>query len=250
MKKILLSLVGVFFLSTTLFAASMASVELIVKQVQLNQDKIRDMYAETTTTISSSMTVPGSDKNTPQTMVQKGRVWTKGKEKSKVEMLSPVKQVTVTNGDQMMVVDVETGQKVVQDLKKLREKSGLPASSQQMDLEKAKEYFDFTVASQGVPGGKTTYVISGIPKKENKFLAKMELYIDGDRWVATKIMMYGEQDRVVSQSDISYEQFGGVWVPVKNISFVSTPAGRMEVEMVFNNIKINRGISNSFFKVE
>ncbi|OGC12061.1 hypothetical protein A3K48_06265 [candidate division WOR-1 bacterium RIFOXYA12_FULL_52_29] len=249
MKKIITLLFLVTMAASMVFADSMASVDLIVKKVQLNQDRINDMYAETTTLISSNLSLPGSEKSEPQKMTQQGKIWTKGKEKSKVEMLSPVKQITVTNGDKMMVVNPETGQKVVQDLKKLREQSGLPGSSQQMDLEKAKQYFEFTVANQGVPG-KAIYVISGSPKKENKFLSRMELYIDGQRWIATKILMYGSKGELVSQSDIEYAIVGGVWVPKKNVSFVSTPAGRMDVEMTFDNIKVNRGISDSVFKVE
>ncbi|MBU0630776.1 MAG: outer membrane lipoprotein-sorting protein [Candidatus Margulisbacteria bacterium] len=249
MKKIIALVFTFLLVCPVAFADSTASVDLVVKKVQQNQDRINDMYAETTTLISSNLALPGSEKNEPQKMTQKGKVWTKGKEKSKVEMLSPVKQVTITNGDKMMVVNPETGQKVVQDLKKLREQSGMPGSSQQMDLEKAKQYFDFTVANKGVPG-KAIYVISGTPRKENKFLSRMELYIDGERWIATRIMMYGSKGELVSQSDIDYAMISGVWIPKKNVSFVSTPAGRMDVEMDFDNIKVNRGISDSVFKVE
>lgn len=184
-------------------------------------------------------------------MEQKGKMWTKGEEKSKIEMLSPLRQTTITNGDQMAMLNPETGQKMVQDLKKLKGQGIQGSRDQGMSLEKAKEYFDLSVRKLDAlkPGDLETYVIVGVPKKENKFLAKMEFYVDAEKWVPVKILMYGPKDKLMSQSEIEYKDLSGVWVPVKNKSVVTTPAGKMEVEMVFENIRVNKGVSDAEFKI-
>ncbi len=231
-------------LSTSIFAGDV-SLDDLINRIQGNQKRIKDMYAETTTIITSTMSMPGSEGKGPQKMTQKGKMWTKGEDKSKIEMISPMKQVTITNGDKMAIINSETGQKIVQDLKKLREKSGMPESSKAMSLDKAKEFFNLSTSKKG-----GDYVITGVPKKENKFLGKMEFYVDTDKWVPVKILMYDARGKLMSQSDIEYQKISDIWIPAKNKSVVNTPAGRMDIEMEFGNIKINRGISDREFAVE
>ena len=244
-KKILSLIFAVFviqfLLLSVVFAAPSLTLEEILKNIQSNQNKIVDMYAETTTIISSQLTV-NSGQEKPQKMIQKGKMWTKGKDKSKIEITSPMKQITITNGDQMAIINPETGQKLVQDLSKL---NGPTQPSKDMDLQKAMEYFDLSVKKTSDGG----YVVAGIPKKSNKFLSKMEFYIDKERWVPTKILMYGAGNKLMSQSEIAYKEISGFWVPVKNSSNVNTPAGKMKVEMEFGNIKVNEGIKDSEFKI-
>ncbi|MFC1540440.1 outer membrane lipoprotein carrier protein LolA [Candidatus Margulisiibacteriota bacterium] len=222
------------------------SLKDILEKTQANQKKIKDMYAETTTTITSSMAMPGSTQKGPQTMVQKGKMWTKGEDKSKVEMISPMRQITITNGDQMAIINPETGQKLVQDLAKLREKQGgMAQSSKQMDLEKAMEYFDLSV-EQTEKGG---YIITGVPREDNKFLSRMEFHIDSVRWVPVKILMYGAEGKLMSRSELEYKEISGIWMPVRNVSDVNSPMGKMSVEMIFENIKVNEGIEDSEFGI-
>ena len=247
MKKVLrIPAVVILFSFLIVLSASSSDLALddVIKNIQSNQSKIKDMYAETTTIITSNIKMPGAAEKGPQKMVQKGKMWSKGEGKSKIEMISPMKQVTITNGDKMAVIYPETGQKVIQDLKKLRDKSGMSDASKQMSLEKAKEFFDLSAKAKD-----NGYVITGIPKKENKFLDKMEFYVDGEKWVPIKILLYGPKDKLISQSEIEYQKISDVWVPVKNLSNISTPAGTMKVEMEFSNIKINKGISDKEFNI-
>ena len=254
MKKISVILclcVSMLFGSSASFAADLPagaglSLDDVVKNLQSNQAKIKDLYAETETTIVSNMAVPGSKEKGPQKMVQKGKMWTKGESKSKIEMSSPMKQVTITNGDKMAIINSDTGQKVVQDMKKLRQQSGQgTVNSGQMSLDKAKEVFDLSAAKKG-----DLYVITGVPKKDNKFLGKMEFYVDAEKWVPVKILMYDGKGKPISQSEIQYQEVSDVWVPVKNSSNITTPMGAMKVEMEFSNIKVNKGINDKEFKIE
>jgi len=63
-------------------------------------------------------------------------------------------------------------------------------------------------------------------------------------------LMYGGDGKLLSQSTIEYEKISDVWVPVKNVSNVNTPMGKMNVEMVYKNIKVNEGIKDAIFKIE
>src|SRR3989339_1116604 len=83
------------------------SLDNLITNLQGNQNKVRDMYTETVTTITSNMAMPGQQSKGSQKMVQKGKMWTKGQDKTKIEMLSPMKQVTITNGDQMATINLE-----------------------------------------------------------------------------------------------------------------------------------------------
>jgi len=276
---LIVGLILMLFVSSA-FAADLTLQDLLT-QIQSNQFKITDMYAETTTTITSNIAMLGAKKKGPQKTVQKAKMWTKGKDKSKIEMISPMKQITITNGDQMAIINTETGQKMIRDLNKtgpaslasrrspLGEAEGSGPAGGQMSLEKAKEYFDLSVqTAEDSEQKKTNYIIIGIPKKENKFLGRMEFYVDGERWVPVKILMYmpsvasakedGAKDKLMSQSEIEYKSFeigAGdekdiVWIPVKNISNVNTPVGKMKVEMVYEKIEVNKGIKDKVFEID
>jgi outer membrane lipoprotein-sorting protein len=215
----------------------------IIDKIRVNQSKINDMYAETTSTITSNVAI---EKGVPKKMVQKGKMWTKGKDKSKIEMTSPMRQITIINGDKMAVINPDTGKKRIKDLKK----EGSLQPSRDMNLEKAMEYFDLS-ASKSESG---EHVITGIPKITNKFIGKMEFYIDQLRWVPVKILMYNPSGKLLSQSKIEYNQVKTgdgkkVWAPVKNNSTVNTPVGEMGMVTEFGNIKINEGVGDGEFNV-
>jgi len=244
--------------------ASELTIEDIINNVQANQTKIKDMYAETTTTITSNIAMPGSQAKGPQKMVQKSKIWTKGKDKSRIEMLSPTRQITITNSDQMAIIDPESGQKTVQDLKKLREKSGGLTggqSSGQMTLDKVSEFFYLSVRKldSSTSGDIETYVITGVPKKENKFMGKMEFYVNSENWLPAKIIMYDPKNRPMSQTEIEYSSVedksatapeGSIlFVPLKNKSVVSSPIGKMEIGVEYTNVKVNGGIGDDKFKI-
>ena len=242
-KKILaLTLVSFFFLTANSFAADLTLEDLMAK-AQANQKQIKDMYAETETTMVSNMTMPGQASKGPQKMVQTGKMWTKGSDKSKIEMLSPTRQTTIRNGDKMAIINPETGQTMVQDLSKL--KGPMAGQKADMTLEKALEYFNLSVKKSV-----SHYIVVGIPKENNKFMSKMEFYIEAERWLATKILMYGGDGKPLSQSTIEYEKISDVWVPIKNVSSVNTPMGKMDIEMVYKNIKVNEGIKDEVFKIK
>lgn len=177
-------------------------------------------------------------------------MWTKGEDKTKLEMVSPTKQITITNGDKMAMINPETGQKVVQDLKKLRSQ-GVGGNQERMSLEKAKEYFNLSVTNRQDPDTKQLeYVVTGIPKKENKLIGKMEFYLDPSNWVPVKVIMCDPKGNVFSQSTLTYQTISGAQVPIKTVSHINTPMGKMDVEMSYDNVRVNKGINDREFKIE
>lgn len=244
MRKMFFIMVAVIIMASSSQSADLSPDDLINK-IQSNQSKLNDMYAETTTAITSNMAMPGQESKGPQKMVQTGKMWTKGEDKSKVEVLSPMKQITITNGNKIAIINSETGQKVIQDLKKIKGQGmGGMGDSGKMRWDKAKEFFDFSVTQKD-----DLYVITGIPKKENKLLGKMEIYVDNINWIPIKILIYDVKGKLMSQSEIEYKDISGVYVQVRSISNVTTPMGKMKVEMEFENIKINKGIKDSEFDI-
>ena len=226
----------------TAVIADTLKLDDVIKNIQSNQSKIKDMYAETTTVINSTISRAGS--KAPQQMTQKAKMWTKGTDKSRIEVTSPVKQVTINNGEKVEMINTETGQKYVQDLKKLKAK-GAPDQSIASNFDSAKKFFDLSVKPDG-----SNYIIVGVPKEKNKFLGKMEFTIDSSRWVPVKMSMYDPKGKLVGVSEIEYKQISGIWVPSKNISRVESPMGKMSIEMSFDKLSINQGVNDSEFKIE
>jgi len=215
------------------------AIEDILAKVSTNQSLIKDMQADITTVIKSEMKGKMESE-------QKGKIWIKGEDKSKIEMIKPVAQITITSGGKMMAVDPATGQKMVQDLKKLREKTGQPDLGQgSMDKKKMLDYFDLKL--RNVSGN---VVIEGKPKKANKFLGRVDFTIDSNRYLPVKIEIYSSEGKLVSATKIEYIKIKNIWVISKSASEIKLPAGKMKAEMRYDNIKLNEGIADSVFKIE
>lgn len=233
--------IGIFItciLVSSSFSAEL-SLEDIISKIQVNQTKIKDMYAETTTTITSDSNRISTNGEKPKKIVQKRKTWTKDKDKSKIEMLSPTRQITITNGNKMMIKNLDTGHKTIKELKR-------DSNLGNVDLDKVKEHLDLSMRKTENGG----YIVTGVPKKENKFVKKMEFYIDPERWLLVKVLIYGPGEKLISQSDIEYQKISDAWVPKKNVSNVNSPMGKMNVETVFTLVKINEGIDDEVFRID
>lgn len=232
MKKILF---GFLIVSLFISVSSALTIDELFSKLQENKGKIQNLQADITTSITSN--VKGM-----KSMEQKGHIWTKSVDKSKTEMYSPMKQITIVNGTMMAMISPDTGQKQIQDLSKVKgyEKN----KNQEMDFEKAKEKFSFSMKEE--KGG---FIITGIPKDDNKFMGKMEVYVNSAKMAPSKINIYNPTGKLINSTSIEYKQISGVNVPYKNTSQVNLPNGSMKVEMVYENIKVNEGISDKEFAI-
>ena len=232
-----------FMIGLSALAIDLA-VEDILAKVSTNQSLIKDMQADITTVIKSEMKGKMESE-------QKGKIWIKGEDKSKIEMIKPVAQITITSGGKMMAVDPATGQKMVQDLTKLREKTGQPDLGQgSMDKKKMLDYFNLKLRTVSGIFGVKEYVIEGRPKKANKFLGRVDFTIDSNRYLPVKIEIYSPEGKLVSATKIEYIKIKNIWVISKSASEIKLPAGNLKAEMRYDNIKLNEGIADSVFKIE
>ena len=227
-----------------------AKAEALLAKIKSAQSAIKDLQADTTTTITSNISLPGAASKGPQTMTQKGRMWQKGRNKSKVEMTEPKKQTTITNGNIMTIIDPSSGRKIVQDMSKIRGQ-GPGAKGQGMDATKALDYFDLTVTEHGT----IEYIITGRPKEANQFLGRMDFIIDAEKYVPVRIAMYTPKGTLMSLSEMEYAEIEvstgeAVWVPKKIRSIVTMQMGSVNTEMVYENIKVNQGIKDEIFETE
>ncbi len=217
-KRLFLSLLTILLASSVI--ATSLSLDQLLTKVQDKKNEIKDMYCETTTIITSNMSIPGQESEGPQKTTQKSKMWVKGN-KTRIEMLEPTKQITINDG----------------------KKAG--ANTQNMSLDKAKEYFNLSLKT-----AKDKYVVAGVPKEKNKIFGKMEFVIDKNKMIPTMILMYTPQGKLLSKTTLQYKEINKQMVPVKNISDVNTPMGSMHIEMEYKNVKVNEGIDDSFFMIQ
>ena len=237
-RKIIASTILVLLLSS--IPSYALTIGELIEKVKGNQAKVLDMSAEITTTMTSN--IQGNDYK----LIQKGKLWTKTPNKSKIEVLSPVRQITITNGNIITVISPDTGQKIVQDISEMKGKAGIPDSGDMMNISKALEYFNLTTAQTDTGA----YLITGTPKEKNDFLGKMEFLLDPARYVFTQISIYNPQGGLISLSKVEYANISNCWVPMKNNSTITMPTGGMNMEMIFENIQVNKGIADVEFEVK
>lgn len=239
-KKILVAVVlCIFVMSGISFAIS---AQDLIQKIRDNQGKIKDLSADIITTIKTN------GKQSKQ-MEQKGSLLVKGNNQSRMEMKTPMHQIVVVNKDKMLILNPDTGQKMTQDLKKLREKSGVGGDNQNpFDQTKILDTFNLTVKEEGIIG--KTYVVIGEPKDKKSMMGKVKFYIDADKMVPTKIEISDSKGKPFTTSNLEYTKIKDIWILSKTQSSVNFPGGAMNVIMKFDNLKVNEGISDKMFEVK
>jgi len=244
MKKF--ALLIAILMSCLLITASQAAkldpeIESLLNKIKANQSQVKDIQADIFNVVK------GNNKK----IEQKGHMWVKGEDYSKMEVLEPVKQITITNKDKACLIDPATGRKLVQDLKKIREKTGDETVGKSSGLAAALDAFDFKkLSSGGGLFGGGDIIIEGTPKKKGSLMGKVNYYIDKGRSLPVKIEIFDDKNNLLSKATISYEKIKDIWVISKTMSEIKMPKGKMEVEMIFSNIKVNEGIPDKEFKIE
>ena len=240
-SSLVLGLAVMFLLGGSAFAAD-KEIDGLIAKIKANQAQVRDMRADVTTVMRSEM----KDK---KTLEQKGKLWTKGDKFSRMDVDEPVKQSTITTPDKIAIINSTTGQKMVQDLNKFKQQTG-QSDVGSMDQTKAFDYFNLKlIPVKGIMGIKE-YILEGTPKKKNKFLGKVAFHIDPEKYVPVKVEIFSPEGKLVSSSNMEYQNVNNVWVLAKSNSEITLPGGKMSSEMRFDNIKVNEGIDDSVFRIE
>ncbi|OGC05445.1 hypothetical protein A2230_07085 [candidate division WOR-1 bacterium RIFOXYA2_FULL_36_21] len=230
---VIFSLLFLFF-SPVSFAADL-SIEAIASNLQANQSKIKDMYCEMNTTIKQGSGAP---------MMLIGKMWRKGEDKSRMEMIIPMEQTVIRNGNKSVTINSTSGRKTVNVINNSAMRDLV--SQSKFDIEFFKETFDLKVKAID---GDYIYIIEGTPKEKSEVLGKTEIYVDGKNWVSTKILIYDSHDKVMTQTQIEYQEISGAFVPVKSVTESKAMGMNMTIEVDFENVKVNQGISDGKFEI-
>ncbi|OGC06297.1 hypothetical protein A2526_04225 [candidate division WOR-1 bacterium RIFOXYD2_FULL_36_8] len=239
MKRIFSCLLFFLFFTSVVFAAP--SAQDIISKIRQNQDKIKDMSAKVVTIIKS-------DKE-GKALEQKGVILTKGKDKVRIMMETPMRQLTITNGNKMYIENKDTGQKFVQDLQKIREKTGQKnIGGDPLDQTKILDTFYLSLEEKGI--FKKSYIITGVPKDTNSLFGKVKFYVDASSYVPTKLEVYDTDNKLLTKSEVEYKKIGDIWVLSQNKSWLNVPGGKMDVVMKLEDIRVNKGIPDSEFVIK
>jgi outer membrane lipoprotein-sorting protein len=222
---------------TTVYAITIPD---LLEKIKGNQGMVQTLQADMTTEISSS------NKNIPA-MKQTGRIINKYPDKSRMEIMSPIKQTTITNGTRMKIIDGQSGKSFVQDLSRGQSPvTGHQSSGMGMDPTKALENFNLKM----VTDSDSEIVIESSPKEKNPYLDKMRLTFSPATFLPTRVDVYGSQGKLISSTTIIYDKVSDVYVHIQNKTSVSLPQGSMKVEVVYDKVRVNEKVSDALFGVE
>ena len=255
-----------------MFRFTPTEVDDVISALQKNIDKVQDMQC------SVEMSIDMGDMGTQR---QSMKMWSKGKDKMRMEMSAPAglpmspspmgqgapsgKMTMIMNGDKMVVES--GGEKQVIDHSASAATHGMgqsPASlAPGMDLQQDMGEFlkknKVTVISgkKSLIGNLMSKVSSSeapekvvlevIPEKKDPMVQKMEMTVDMNKGVITSQKMFSNYG--TTKMNMEYENIKGAWI-IKRINMtVPTPmgkSGKMTIE--YKNVKVNQGISDRLFE--
>jgi|GEM_PF-5573776 len=223
----------VFFFLIVLVSLSVKciTIEEIIKKIEANGSRIEDMEADVTTRIKIG---------DGEIQIQKMRMAMKGRDRVRIELISPMRQTTIINGKKMMV-QTQDGKKsiITQDTLHMMEQTG------------------FQNMSEFLKGNKVNVInvendianIEIIPESPTPMVQKIEMGVDIERGVIISQRIYSNMG--VMKMEMEYGKISGVWVIKRMRIITPSPMGGLgEVESEYKNIKINKGIKDIFFEIK
>ncbi|MFH1612951.1 MAG: hypothetical protein ABIB46_04420 [bacterium] len=212
-------------------------IEKILKKVEENSNKINTMKAK--------MIISTRYENKKNaTMVQEVNYLSKKPDKIKMEMLKPMKQTIVYNGNIMYMKNPMDGKIIKQEMPKGSE----------------TEIFDFDKNIKKMIDGKEIVLKKTIiPEKkyvlESKFKQnteemRTEMIINAENGTVEGIEIFDKNEKKISVIKMEYKYFKNVWVPVKMINTIIINENNLVSEVLWKNISINFEIGNEEFILE
>ena len=98
--------------------------------------------------------------------------------------------------------------------------------------------------------------LEAVPKVENRVYAKLELYIDYNKGILAKNVLYKKAEEGDGEPELlqsieikeSKEMANGAWVPLKMEKIPVLSSGNMVSTLVYSNIEINTGLRDADFE--
>jgi outer membrane lipoprotein-sorting protein len=231
LNKIMAVFLMLIFLSLPCHAQKSAAD--IASGISKNLNKVADFKANVELVLTSDNIEEHSS----------GMLFFKAPDKYRVELFFPKKQLIVVNGTSLIIIDPVSSKRIMQNLSRLSEKDtmALPFIP---DIAAYFDLFNFSVQDQTG----SSILLKGEPKDKKRNISKIDLYCDPKENVPTRIVSYNKKGSLVSLREIKYLNIKGVVVPVRSYSMAILPAGNIEADIEYKNIKINTNIPDSQFR--
>jgi len=267
MKKLVL--VFLLFVVVSVYADE---VDDVIAALQKNIDKVQDMQC------SVEMNVDMGDMGTQR---QSMKMWSKGKDKMRMEMSSPAglpvspsamsqgapsgKMTMIMNGDKMIMESGGEKQVINRSASAAGPGVGQGPTSFAPGMDLQQDFGEFLKKNKvSVISGKKSFVknllsrgassetpekivLEVIPENKDPMVQKMEMTVDMNRGVITNQKMFSNYG--TTKMNMEYENIKGAWI-IKRVNMtVPTPMGKTgKMTIEYKNIKLNQGISDRLFE--
>jgi outer membrane lipoprotein-sorting protein len=259
MKKLVLILF--LFVTVSVYADE---VDDVIAALQKNMDKIQDMQCNVEMFI---------DMGEMGTQSQSMKMWSKGKDKMRMEMSPPAglpmspstmgqgtpsgKTTMIINGDKM-IMDGPEGKKTLSSTgsslpggqptppgMNLQQNMGDFLKKNKVSVVSGKKPFIKNLLSRSETPKEV--VLEVIPENKDPMIQKMEMTVDMERGIITNQKMFSNYG--TTKMDMEYENIKGAWI-IKRINMtIPTPMGKTgKMTIEYKNVKLNQGIGDELFE--
>ncbi|MEK7375755.1 MAG: outer-membrane lipoprotein carrier protein LolA [Candidatus Margulisiibacteriota bacterium] len=173
-----------------------------------------------------------------------GMIFFKAPDKYRVELFFPKKQLIVANGSTLVIQDPVSSKQIKQNLSRLSEKETL-ALPFIPDINRYFDLFNFSVQAQS----SASILLKGDPRDKSRNIGRIDVYCDPKNSTPTRIVSYNKKGSLVSLREISYIKIGESVVPARSYAMAILPAGNIQADIEYKNIKINTNIPDSQFRI-
>jgi outer membrane lipoprotein-sorting protein len=217
-------------------------VEEVLQAVGKNTDKITSMKAK----VVIKTNLPEGEEQINLPTSQEFNYWFKKPDKVKMEMLKPMKQVIVYDGEMMLMRNPLTGEVIKQ-----KTPAGVGIGGNMLDVKSIREM----IKKQGLKLKKSlpkkgAYVLEGKWEEEGK-KTKTEMTVNFKKGVIERIKVMGENGEEISVMDLEYKKFpGNIWVPVRMVSKINAGGKEITTTTCWQNISVNLEIPDEEFQLK
>jgi len=267
MKKLVL--VFLLFVTVSVYATE---VDDVIAALQKNIDKVQDMQC------SVEMNI---DMGKMGTQRQSMKMWSKGKDKMRMEMNAPAapamspsamgqsapsgKMMMIMNGDKMIMESGGEKKVMNRPASTMNSATGQSPTSLAPGMDLQQDFGEFLKKNKvSVISEKKSFVknllsrgassetpekivLEVIPENKDPMVQKMEMTVDMVRGVITGQKMFSNYG--TTKMNMEYENVKGAWVIKKVNMTIPTPMGKTgKMTIEYKNIKLNQGIGDEIFE--
>jgi outer membrane lipoprotein-sorting protein len=225
-----------FLAGISLAAEETDKVDELLQKVRYNQSLIQDFRADMLVKTAPS-------KKAEQKIIKRGTVLVQG-DKFRVKINFPKAQEILSRGDTTYVISPTEGLFLKLDTSLFESFSRLPLITQfPLDPYLYLKHLEF--AYKGLEEGR--HILIGVPRQKIAGIRRINYYIDARYSLPVRIAIYSEEDVLILVSEVEYKFVNGIWVPHNIKSLMTHPSEVQQLEIEYQDIKLNQGISREVF---